>query len=162
MKLVKGDLDGKRLRVGVVASRYNEEVTSKLIEGALAGLEEHGVKTSSITLVSVPGAFELSGAALVLARTARVDAVVCLGAVIRGETPHFEYVAAAAQQGILQASLETGIPMTFGVLTTDTLEQALARAGDPRSAAGHGSGGNKGFEAARDAVEMAILYRKIR
>lgn len=144
---------GRNLRIAVVVSRFNEEVTKRLLEAALQGLAEAGVKKRSIQVVSVPGAFELAGTAKKLAETGTVDAVVCLGAVVRGETEHSTYVSSAAQQGILRVGLETGIPVTFGVLTTETLEQALERSG--------GVVRNQGYEAALDAVEMANLYGEI-
>lgn len=120
----------------------------------MRALDESKVSKRSITVVSVPGSFELPGAALRLARTKKVGAIVCLGAVIRGETDHYHFVAAAAEEGVLRVGLETGIPVTFGVLTTDTDQQAMERSGGKR--------GNKGYDAARDAVEMANLYGQIR
>jgi 6,7-dimethyl-8-ribityllumazine synthase len=123
------------------------------LKGALEGLEEAKVPSGAITVASVPGAFELAGTAGRLAATGDVDAVICIGAVIRGQTDHFTFVAAAAQEGILRVSLDTGIPIIFGVLTTDDYEQAEDRAG--------GAAGNKGYEAALDAVEMANLYRSL-
>jgi 6,7-dimethyl-8-ribityllumazine synthase len=155
VRTLQGDHDGSNLRIGVVVSRFNESVTGALCRGALEALEEAKVPSDSVTVVSVPGAFEIAGAARQLATSGRVDAVVCLGAVIRGETDHFTFVAAAAQEGILRVMLDLGVPVTFGVLTTDDFEQAKARAG-----AG-GEAGNKGYEAALDAVEMANLYRLI-
>jgi len=150
---LQGDHEGAALRIGVVVSRFNESVTGALLKGALEGLEEAKVPSEAVTVVSVPGAFELAGTAGRLASSGTVDAVVCLGAVIRGQTEHFTFVAADAQEGILRVSLDTGIPITFGVLTTDDFEQAEARAG--------GQAGNKGYEAALDAVEMANLYRSL-
>ncbi|MGH9198168.1 MAG: 6,7-dimethyl-8-ribityllumazine synthase [Acidimicrobiia bacterium] len=144
---------GRGLKVGVIVSRFNEEITKRLLEGALEGLAEAGVKKRSQKVLSVPGSFELAGAAKKLAQSGKVDAVVCLGAVIKGESEHFTFVASAAQQGILQAGLETGIPITFGVLTVENIDQALARSG--------GADGNSGYEAALDAVEMANLYQQI-
>ena len=141
---------GNKLRVGLVVSRFHQEITKRLVDGALLALTEAGVTKRSITVLSVPGAFELPGAAQRLARSGKVDAIACLGAVIRGETDHFTYVSAAAQQGILQVTLDTGIPISFGVLTTDTVDQALERSGDGMS--------NKGYEAALNALEMATLY----
>lgn len=149
----RGDHSGRKLKVGVVVSRFNEKVTNKLLRGALDGLKDCGVAQKNVNVVSVPGAFEIPGAAKKLIQAGKLDAVVCLGAVIRGETDHSTFVSSAAQQGILQVSLESGIPCTFGVLTTDTVEQAVERAG--------GSFGNKGYEAATDAVEMANLYKRI-
>lgn len=139
--------------MGVIVSRFNGEVTTRLLDGALRAFGETGVEDGDVTVVWVPGAFEIPGAALALAKSGSVDAIACLGAVIRGETEHFTFVASAAQQGVLEAGLSTGLPVTFGVLTTDTLEQAIERSG--------GVWGNKGSEAARDAVEMANLYRSI-
>lgn len=144
---------GRNLRIAVVVSRFNEDVTKRLLEGAVEGLAEAGVKKRSTQILSVPGSFELPGVAKKLAESGTVDAVVCLGAVIRGETEHSTYVASAAQQGILQVGLETGIPVTWGVLTTETVEQALERSG--------GVVQNLGYEAALDAVEMANLYREL-
>ena len=171
MKRLQGSHDGGALRVGVVVSRFNEAVTEALLAGALEGLDETGVPAGAVTVVSVPGAFELPGTARQLAASGSVDAVVCLGAVIRGQTEHFTFVAAAAQEGILRVSLDTGVPVIFGVLTTDDMEQAEARAGLAGSgadAAGSDAGGadaggfgNKGYEAALDAVEMANLYRRL-
>jgi 6,7-dimethyl-8-ribityllumazine synthase len=148
---LQGDHDGSALRIGVVVSRFNESVTEALLKGALEALAEAKVPPDSVTIASVPGAFELAGTASRLAAGGAVDAVVCIGAVIRGQTDHFTFVAAAAQEGILRVSIDTGIPIIFGVLTTDDYEQAEDRAG--------GAAGNKGYEAALDAVEMANLYR---
>lgn len=153
MKTKRGTHRGRGLRIGLVVSRFHEEVTDRLREGALRALHEAKVSRAAVTVVSVPGAFEIPGAAQRLASSGKVDAVVCLGAVIRGETEHFTYVSAAAQQGILRAGLDSGMPVTFGVLTTDTVEQALERSGGAR--------GNKGYEAALDAVETANLYREL-
>jgi 6,7-dimethyl-8-ribityllumazine synthase len=150
---LQGDHDGSTLRIGVVVSRFNESVTEALLKGALEGLDEAKVPPDSVTIASVPGAFELAGTASRLAAGGTVDAVVCIGAVIRGQTDHFTFVAAAAQEGILRVSIDTGIPIIFGVLTTDDYEQAEDRAG--------GAAGNKGYEAALDAVEMANLYRSL-
>ena len=151
MRSLHGERKGAGLRVGVVVSRFNEGVTDALLEGCLEGLDEARVSSDAVTVVSVPGAFELPGVAHRLAASGAVDAVVCLGAVIRGQTEHFTFVAAAAQEGILRVSLDTGIPIIFGVLTTDDMAQATERAGGPA--------GNKGYESALDAVEMANLYR---
>lgn len=153
MKTVRGSLKGKGLRIGVIASRFNEEITKRLVEGALSALAECGVSKRAITLVSVPGAFEIPETALRMASTNSLDALVCLGAVIKGETDHSHFVAAAAQEGIVRAALDTGIPITFGVVTTDTVDQALERSG--------GEWGNRGYEAAANAVEMANLYREL-
>ena len=148
---VRGDHAGAGLRIAVVVSRFNEAITDALSKGALEALAESEVSEADITLVSVPGAFEIPGTARQLAVSGRIDAVICLGAVIRGDTEHFTFVAAAAQEGILRVILDTGIPATFGVLTTEDFAQAEDRAG--------GRAGNKGYEAALDAIEMANLYR---
>jgi 6,7-dimethyl-8-ribityllumazine synthase len=146
----EGSFDGRNLRVAVVASRFNETIAKSLLDGAVDCLVRHGVAGNDIVMAWVPGAFELPAAAKRLAQSGEVDAIVCVGAVIRGETPHFDYVAGHAARGIGDASLETGIPITFGVLTTDDVEQATSRAG--------GKMGNKGFEAALAALEMANLF----
>lgn len=153
MNRKQGTHSGKGLRIGVVMSRFNQEVTDRLLKGALEALAEAGVSELSITVVSVPGAFEVPGAAQELAASGSVDAIACLGAVIRGETEHFTFVAAAAQEGVLRVALDARIPVTFGVLTTETVDQAIERSG--------GGWGNKGYEAALDAVEMATLYREL-
>ena len=155
MREVQGDHDGRALSIGVVVSRFNESITGALAKGALEALAEAGVPSEQVTMVSVPGAFELAGAAGRLAGSGIVDAVVCLGAVIRGDTDHFTFVAAAAQEGISRVILDTGVPVTFGVLTTEDMEQAEARSG----LGPDGQAGNKGYEVALDAVEMANLYR---
>ena len=151
---LKGDLDGAGLRIAVVVSRFNEGVTSLLLQGALDGLSKHGVRDQDVTVAWVPGAFELPIAANTIARQGGVDAIVCLGAVIRHETDHYRYVAGEAARGIADVSRETGVPLMFGVLTTDTEEQALARAG--------GAEGNKGYDSALAAIEMANLMRHMR
>ena len=153
MKLLRGTPDGAGRRVAVVAGRYNELVTSKLVEGALAGLEKHGVRSDDITVAWVPGAFEIPLVAGRLAAGGDCDAVICLGAVIRGETAHFDLVANEAARGIANVTLETGVPVIFEVLATDDLAQAQARAG--------GAHGNKGWEAAEAALEMASLLERI-
>ncbi|HXF59058.1 MAG TPA: 6,7-dimethyl-8-ribityllumazine synthase [Candidatus Saccharimonadales bacterium] len=153
MKVVEGTLDGAGLRIAVLVSRFNEIVGDRLLTGALAALERRGVRPRDVLVAKVPGAFELPIVARHLARSGRHDAVVCLGAVIRGDTPHFEYVAGAASRGIARASYETGVPVLFGVLTTETLEQALERAG--------GAQGHKGVETAEGAIEMARLLRAL-
>lgn len=149
----EGDYDARHLRVAIVASRFNETITRRLVDGALDCLRKHGVGDERVWLAWVPGAFELPLAAKRIAATAEVDAVVCVGTVIRGETPHFDYVAGWAATGIGRASLETGVPIAFGVVTTDTSEQAAERAG--------GKAGNKGSEAALVAVEMATLFGRL-
>lgn len=149
----QGKLKADGLRFAVVVSRWNELVTSKLVEGALDGLERLGVEESNVTLFKVPGSLEIPLLASKLADSEKYDAIICLGTVIRGQTPHFEYVASEVTKGIGQIGIETGIPVVYGIITADTLEQALARAG--------GKSGNKGFEAALVAVELANLYRQL-
>jgi 6,7-dimethyl-8-ribityllumazine synthase len=144
-----GDASG--LRTAIVVSRFNPEVTGRLREGAVGALIEAGASESRIDVFEVPGAFELPQAARAVAETGRFDAVICLGCVIRGETPHFEYISSAVAHGITAAAGDTGVPIAFGVLTTNTLEQAMARATDTPD--------NKGREAAAAAIEMAALYR---
>jgi 6,7-dimethyl-8-ribityllumazine synthase len=145
--------DGSAFRFAVVVSRFNEEITGSLRDAAIAALKESGAAESNVQLFSVPGAFEIPQAARAAAETGRFDAVVCLGCIIRGETPHFDYIASAVAHGITDAAGETGIPMAFGVLTTDTVAQAAARSGP-----GHD---NKGREAAAAAIEMAALYKSL-
>lgn len=149
MRTREGTLEGRGRRFAVVASRFNGIVTEKLVEGALAAFRKLGISEDDVELAWTPGAFEVPLVAMRLATSGQFDAVVCLGAVIRGETPHFEYVAGEAARGVQQVALETGIPCTFGILTTDSLEQAMDRAG--------GKHGNKGWDAANAAVEAASL-----
>jgi len=151
MPVLEASADGSGLRVAVVVARWNSFVTRKLLDGATTTLRESGVLDEAITVAWVPGSFEVPTAASWAARSGRFDAVVCLGAVIRGDTAHFDYVAGGAAEGILRVSLETGVPVVFGVLTCDTVEQALDRAG--------GKEGHKGQEAALTAIEMANLRR---
>ncbi len=153
MTTFSGQRRGDGLRVAVVCSRFNDLITDRLLAGARDGLVRHGVDEASITVAWVPGAFEIPLAAARLAASGECDAVVCLGAVVRGATPHFDHVAGQCAAGIQRAQLDTGVPVVFGVLTTDTLEQALDRAG--------GKSGNKGFEAAAAAIEMADLLRQL-
>jgi 6,7-dimethyl-8-ribityllumazine synthase len=141
-------------RFALIVSRFNEAITSRLGSGARLALTDAGAHDDQVETFIVPGAFELPQAARCVAETGRFDAIVCLGCVIRGETPHFDYICAAAAHGLMAASGETGVPMAFGVLTTDTWEQAEARAGDGRD--------NKGFEAAAAALEMAALFGTVR
>lgn len=145
------DIDGAGLRIGIIAARFNDHIVGRLHAGARRGLARIGVADADVTEAWVPGAFELPLAAKVLAASGSVDAVVCLGVVIRGDTPHFDYVCAEAARGIQQAQLETGVPVMFGVLTVNTEQQALDRAGDGPD--------NKGDEAALGAAEMALLVR---
>lgn len=151
MKTLEGNLIGEGLRVAVVVSRNNEFVTSRLLSGALDALRRHGVSEEAVTVAWVPGGFEIPLAARRLAASGAYDAVVCLGAVIRGDTPHWEYIAGEAARGIARVGEETGVPSVFGVLTTDTVDQAIDRAGT--------KAGNKGAEAALAAIEMANLLR---
>ena len=148
-----GEPHGAGMRVAVVVSRFNRAVTGALLDGAIEGLESRGVAAASVDVVHVPGAFEITLAAEQCAASGRYAAVVCLGAVVRGETPHFEFIAREVSRGVNEVACRHHIPVAFGVLTTDNLEQALARAGS-----GHG---NKGFEAAVTALEMADLLRRL-
>lgn len=152
-RTIEGKLDAAGLKVAIVASRFNDFITGRLIDGALDCLVRHGAAKSDITVIRVPGSFELPLAAQKIARSGSVDAIVCLGALIRGQTPHFDYIASEVTKGIAQLSLESGLPLTFGVITADSLEQAIDRAGAKT--------GNKGFEAAASAIEMANLLREI-
>ena len=154
MSIVRGEPLGAQARIAVVAGRYNDAVTAKLVDGARAGLAHHGVADDAVTIVWVPGAFEIPMVAHRLATSGRFDAIVCLGAVIRGETSHFELVAGEAARGIAEVSRTTGVPCIFEVLATDTLDQAEARAG--------GVHGNKGWEAASAALEMASVVAHLR
>jgi 6,7-dimethyl-8-ribityllumazine synthase len=149
----EGVLLGKGLKFGLVVSRFNEFLTKKLLEGAEDALLRHGVSQEDIDIAWVPGSFEIPLAAKKLAETKRFDAVICLGAVVRGGTPHFEYIAAEVTKGIAKVGLEAGLPVIYGVLTADTLEQAIERAGTKM--------GNRGFDAAVEAIEMANLVKSI-
>lgn len=149
----EGQLLGEGKRFGIVVSRFNEFITSKLLGGARDTLERHGVDWKQVDVAWVPGSFELPLAAQRLAASGNYDAVLCLGCVIRGHTPHFEYVASEAAKGIAQVGLQTGVPAVFGVITADTLEQAIERAGT--------KAGNKGAAAAASAIEMANLFQKL-
>jgi 6,7-dimethyl-8-ribityllumazine synthase len=150
---IEGALTGQGLRLAVVVSRFNDFITEKLLSGAVSALERHGVAHEEITVAWAPGAFELPLVAKKFAQSGRVDAVIALGCVIRGATTHYDYVCANAAGGIASASLETGVPIIFGLLTTDTIEQAIERAGT--------KAGNKGIDAAVAALEMVHLLRKI-
>jgi len=150
-KHFEGELLGKGLKFGLVISRFNEFLTKKLLEGAQDALLRHGVNEGDIEVAWVPGAFEIPLVAKKLAQTKRYDAVICLGAVVRGETPHSEYIAAEVSKGIAKIGLETGLPVIYGVITADTLEQAIERSGTKQ--------GNEGFKAAVDAIEMANLLK---
>jgi 6,7-dimethyl-8-ribityllumazine synthase len=153
MKCIEGSVAGAGMRFGLVVARFNHFVTEPLLEGALAALREHGVTEDDLTVVRVPGTFELPPVALRLARSGRFDALIAIGAVIRGGTPHFDYVAGEAAKGTAEVSMQTGLPVAFGILTCDTVEQALERAGEGAS--------NKGWEAAVAALEMADLSRQL-
>ena len=153
VEIIEGDQSAKGLRFGVVVSRFNDLITSNLLVGTLEGFKESGVDKADLKILKVPGAFEIPQAAKKLCSTGSIDAVVCLGAVIRGETSHFDYICAEASRGIGQVGLEFNIPVLFGVLTTENLEQAIARSGSGSS--------NKGRETALAAVEMATLYKKL-
>ncbi|GAV25014.1 6,7-dimethyl-8-ribityllumazine synthase [Carboxydothermus islandicus] len=152
MQVFEGKLNGKGLKIGIIVSRFNEFITQKLLAGALDCLTRHEVENNNIDVIWVPGAFEIP---LVAKRAAHkdYDAIICLGAVIRGATPHFDYVAAEVTKGIAAVGLEVNKPVIFGVLTTDTIEQAIERAGT--------KAGNKGWEAALAAIEMANLFKKM-
>jgi 6,7-dimethyl-8-ribityllumazine synthase len=150
MKEYEGDLKGDAKRIAIVASRFNGFIVEKLVEGAVGQLQKLGVAEDAVSVVWVPGAFEIPAVARRLASSRRFDAVICLGAVIRGATPHFDYVAGEAAKGIAAAGRESPVPVIFGVLTTDTVDQAIERSGT--------KGGNKGVEAASAAIEMAGLY----
>jgi 6,7-dimethyl-8-ribityllumazine synthase len=153
MKIVQGELQAKGLKFGVVVSRFNDFITGKLLEGAEDALLRHGAKSDDIEVVKVPGAFEIPITAKKLAQKKGYDALICLGTVIRGATPHFDYVSAEVSKGIAQASMDTGVPIAFGILTTDNIEQAVERAGS--------KSGNKGWDAALTAIEMARVLKKI-
>jgi len=152
VRVIEGDLQGQGVKVSIVVSRVNGFITDRLLEGALDALRRHGVEEKGITVVRVPGSFEIP---LGVKRAAgqKVDAVIALGALIRGGTPHFDYLSAEVTKGVAQVMLETGIPVSFGVLTTDTVEQAIERAG--------AKAGNKGAEAAQSALEMVSLLRRM-
>lgn len=153
MRIIQGDFVGAGLRIGIVVSRWNEFITRQLLAGALDGLRRHGVDKDAVTVVYVPGSFELPLACRKLAEPGNIDAVIALGAVIRGAASHNDHEAGAAASGIAQASIQTGVPCIFGVLTTETIEQAIERAGT--------GAGNRGFEAATSAIEMARLMKAL-
>ena len=153
MRNIEGNLDAKDINFAVVVGRFNSLISEKLLEGAVDCIVRHGGSEDNITVVRVPGSFEIPLTAKKLAKTGKYDAVICLGAVIRGSTPHFDYVANEVSKGIALVSLETEIPVAFGVLTTDTIEQAVERAGTKM--------GNKGFDAALSAIEMVNVLRGI-
>ena len=153
-RVFEGNLVGAGLKFAIVVSRFNEFITQKLLDGALDGFRRHDVDMATVDIAWTPGTFEMPLVAKRLALSGRYDAICCLGAVMRGGTPHFEYVATQVSRGIAEAAWETNIPVAFGILTTDTLEQAVERAGT--------KGGNKGFDAAATAIEMAQLMRSLK
>lgn len=153
MNTLEGKLVATDMKVGIVAGRFNEFITSKLVGGAMDGLLRHDVKDEDVDIAWVPGAFEIPLVASKMAKSGKYDAVICLGAVIRGDTTHYDYVCNEVSKGIASVSLESGIPVMFGVLTTENIEQAIARAGS--------KGGNKGYDCALGAVEMVNLLRTI-
>ncbi len=152
--IYQGTLIGTGLKIGIVVSRFNEFITSKLLSGALDALIRHGVNENDIDIAWVPGSFEIPITADKLAESGKYDAVICLGALIRGATPHFDYIAAEASKGVAQVGLKTGVPTIFGILTTDNIEQAIERAGT--------KSGNKGSDSAISAIEMANLFKQLK
>lgn len=153
MRIIEGNLVAKDIKIGIVVGRFNEFIVSKLLGGALDGLKRHGVDEDNIEVSWVPGAFEIPLVAKKMAQSKKYDAIICLGAVIKGSTPHFDYLCAEASKGISSVSLSEELPVIFGVLTTDTIEQAIERAGT--------KAGNKGYDAAVTAIEMANLLKLI-
>jgi 6,7-dimethyl-8-ribityllumazine synthase len=153
MKIIEGKLVAEGFKFAIVNGRFNSLITKQLLEGALDGLARHGVESEEIDVVWVPGAFEIPLVAQKLAKSGKYDGIICLGAVIRGSTSHYDYVCAEVSKGVAHASLQSGVPIIFGVLTTDTIEQAVERAGT--------KAGNKGFDAALSAVEMVNLLKQI-
>ena len=152
MKVFEGKVIGQKIKVGLVAARFNEFIVSKLVSGAVDGLIRHGVEDDDIALAWVPGAFEIPVVALNLAESGKYEAVICLGAVIRGATSHYDYVCNEVSKGVAQAGLKTGVPVLFGVVTTENIEQAIERAGT--------KSGNKGYDCALSAIEMVNLMRE--
>ena len=152
-KVVEGQLSAEGFRFGIIVSRFNDFICSRLVEGAMDALLRHGATEEKVSVIKVPGAFEIPPTAKKLAESGRYDAVICLGAVIRGSTPHFDYVAAEVSKGIANVALESKVPVAFGVLTTDNLEQAIERAGS--------KSGNKGYEGAVAAIEMVNLLKEL-
>ncbi len=153
IKVIEGSFCGENKKFAIVVARFNSFLTDRLLEGAIDGLVRHGVDKDNITIVRIPGAFEIPLTAGKLANTKKFDAIITLGAVVRGDTPHFDYVAAEVSKGVATISLQTGVPVIFGVLTTDTLEQAEVRVG--------GKGSNKGFDAALTALELTNVLSSI-
>jgi len=153
MKIIEGELQAKGLKFGIVVSRFNDFITNKLLDGALDALLRHGAKEEDVDIIKVPGSFEIPVVARRLALKGTYNALICLGTIIRGATPHFEYIAAEVSKGIASASMETGLPIAFGIITSDTIEQAIERAGT--------KSGNKGWDAAITAIEMSQLLKKL-
>jgi 6,7-dimethyl-8-ribityllumazine synthase len=153
MNIIEGELQANGLRFGIVVSRFNDFITSKLLDGALDALLRHGALEEDINIIRVPGSFEIPMIARKMALKGTYNAIICLGTVIRGATPHFDYIAAEVSKGIASASMETGVPIAFGIITSDTIEQAVERAGT--------KSGNKGWDAAITAIEMAQLLKKL-
>jgi 6,7-dimethyl-8-ribityllumazine synthase len=153
MKIIEGELQAKGIKFGIVMSRFNEFITGKLLDGARDALIRHGAREEDIEVVKVPGSFEIPMVAKRMASKGAYNAVICLGTVIRGATPHFDYIAAEVSKGIASASMETGIPIAFGIITCDSIEQAVERAGT--------KSGNKGWDAAVTAIEMAQVLKKL-
>lgn len=153
-KVIEGNLSAAGLKFGIVASRFNEFITSKLVDGAMDALKRHGANMAKVDVAWVPGAFEIPQVCQKMAKSNKYDAVICLGCVIKGDTPHFDYIAAEVSKGVAAVGLQSGIPVIFGVLTTDSIEQAVERAGT--------KAGNKGFEAASSAIEMADLFKNLK
>jgi 6,7-dimethyl-8-ribityllumazine synthase len=153
MRVFEGNVVAKNIKIGIVVARFNEFITSKLLEGAIDGLKRHDVEEGAIDVAWVPGAFEMPLVAQKMAMCGKYDAVICLGAVIRGATTHYDYVCNEVSKGIAHVSLQSGIPVMFGVLTTENIEQAIERAGS--------KAGNKGFECATGAIEMVNLMREL-
>lgn len=153
MNIIEGELQAKGLRFGIIVSRFNDFITSKLLDGALDALLRHGALEEDINIIRVPGSFEIPMVARKMALKGTYNAIICLGTVIRGATPHFNYIAAEVSKGIASASMETGVPIAFGIITSDTIEQAVERAGT--------KSGNKGWDAAITAIEMAQLLKKL-
>lgn len=153
VKVIEGQLVSEGLKIGIVVARFNEFINSKLLDGALDGLKRHGVKEEDIQVVWVPGAFEIPLVAQKMAASNKYQAVICLGTVIRGSTSHYDYVCAEVSKGVAHVGMATGVPTIFGVLTTESIEQAIERAGT--------KAGNKGFESAATAIEMANLFKQL-
>jgi 6,7-dimethyl-8-ribityllumazine synthase len=153
VNVIEGKLSGKGFRFGIIVSRFNNFITDRLQKGAIDALVRHEVKENDIDIAKVPGAFEIPFVAKQMTKSKKVNAVICLGAIIRGETPHFEYVAAEVSKGVAAVAMESNIPVIFGILTTETIEQAIERAGT--------KSGNKGWDASLSALEMVNLYKQV-